>query len=166
MTARRSIDKLAPQVPETSVRAAPIDRADRAQRDAAAAFDIPKGIFTTPAEEAADFTIEDPPGESDAEIIRRLARMPSLDYERIRIAEAERLGCRAGVLDQLVIKERGDEDVAHGRSVALYDAEVWQEPVDLAELLTETATAIRRHVVLPSTSADAVALWIAHTYVY
>src|SRR3954470_11329274 len=83
MTARRSIDKLAPQVPETSVRAAPIDRADRAQRDAAAAFDIPKGIFTTPAEEAADFTIEDPPGESDAEIIRRLARMPSLDYERI-----------------------------------------------------------------------------------
>lgn len=53
-----------------------------------------------------------------------------------------------------------------GRNVAdlFADPEPWFEDVDLAGLLTEIRTVIKRFVVLPEESADAVALWIAMTY--
>lgn len=39
-----------------------------------------------------------------------------------------------------------------------------KEPVDIAQLLDEIATTIRRFVILDKEQADAAALWVAHTY--
>jgi putative DNA primase/helicase len=168
MTKRMRLDSFAPLPPETSRVAAPLNGTEKAQHDAAATFGIPDGIFgqPEPADPPLGFTIGDPPGETDDEAVGRLAKLPVLDYERVRIEEAERIGCRASVLDQLVAQARGDKGSASGRGVALYDAEPWPSGVDLGELLTDTAAAIRRHVVLPDASRDVVALWTAHTWVY
>jgi hypothetical protein len=68
--------------------------------------------------------------------------------------------------DQLVAQARGGDDHASGRVAALYDAEAWASAVNLGELLTDAAAALRRHVVLPDASRDVVALWAAHTWVY
>src|SRR5262249_47379494 len=47
-------------------------------------------------------SVEPEKSPGDQETIARLAAMSPLEYERKREAEAERLGCRASVLDSLV----------------------------------------------------------------
>jgi hypothetical protein len=51
------------------------------------------------------------------------------------------------------------EKPAYGRDVLLEDLEPWPEPTDGAALLEETASVIRRHVILSGPQADAAALW-------
>lgn len=112
------------------------------------------------------FSVSDaPPSETDDETIARLAAMPALEYERCRVSEADQLKCRATELDKLVRAKRGEAEAATGRGVALHDPEPWPEPVTTAEILDALASAIRRHVILPANAVDAVALWIAHTWV-
>ena len=127
--------------------------------DAASSADDPRA-------DGAGFTITDPPGETDDEAIARLAKLPLLEYERARAAEADKLGCRASMLDKLVQAARGGNDPASGRTVALHDPEPWPDPVVLPDLLDALAKAVRRHVVMADEAADAIALWIAHTYAY
>src|SRR5579859_7078850 len=50
----------------------------------------------------AGFSIADPPPETDDEAIARLAKLPPLEFERARDAEAERLKVRVSILDKLV----------------------------------------------------------------
>jgi putative DNA primase/helicase len=114
-----------------------------------------------------DATLADTMPESDDEAINRLAKLPMLNYERMREAEAQRLGIkRVSILDKLVTAARGDDDPAHSRSVVLHDAVPWPDPVDGAELLDALASAIRRHVILTASQADALALWICHTWAF
>ena len=98
--------------------------------------------------------------------VRRLAALGVLDYERERKSAADRLNVRASVLDAFVKKERETSDGSggQGRALSLRESEPWPEPVDGAELLSDLSTAIRRHVVMPDHTADAAALWVAHTY--
>jgi len=112
-----------------------------------------------------DFTLSDPPGESDDEAIARLAKLPPMEYERCRVSEAERRGLRVPILDKLVQQARGAAEPTHGRFVALHDPEPWPEPLSTADLLDSLAAAVRRHVMLSQHAIDAVALWIAHTWV-
>ena len=56
-------------------------------------------------------------------------------------------------------------NAATGRGVALHDPDPWPEPVTTAALLGDLASAVKRHVFLPPSATDAVALWIAHTWV-
>ena len=102
---------------------------------------------------------------ADTESIARLAALPPLDYERCREIEARRMGVRIAVLDDQVKKKRGTADEAPGRGVVLHDPEPWLEPVRTEALLDGLASAIRRHVIMPPSAADAVALWIVHTWV-
>lgn len=51
------------------------------------------------------------------------------------------------------------EKPKQGRDVQLEDLEPWADPVDGAALLDETASIIRRHVILSGPQADAAALW-------
>ena len=44
--------------------------------------------------------------------------------------------------------------------------EPWPEPVDVAALLADLVLLLTRFVVLPKWSAEAVALWVIHTYAY
>jgi Protein of unknown function (DUF3631) len=113
----------------------------------------------------AGFTMNDPP-ETDDAAIARLARLPQLEYERVRDAEAERLGCRVSALDKMVATARGEKDTTRGRSVALHDPEPWQEAVATSTILDLLTDAVRKHVVLLPDAAVAVALWIAHTWVH
>ena len=46
------------------------------------------------------------------------------------------------------------------------DVEPWCEPVDGALLLNEIAGILRRFVILPKWGAEALALWVVHTYGY
>ena len=111
----------------------------------------------------ADAPAPGTPSNDDAEIAR-LARLSNIEYERARHAAAEQLGLRASILDRLVAGERKAGDTKQGRALSLPEPEPWPEPVDGAALLSDLATAILRHVVMPTHPADATALWVVHTY--
>jgi hypothetical protein len=55
-----------------------------------------------------------------------------------------------------------------GCKVMGWDPELnpWEESVDGAALLDEISETIKRHVVLPEWSAEALALWVLHTYAF
>lgn len=65
----------------------------------------------------------------------------------------------------------GDEDLkVDGKpregDFLVEDVEPWGEPVDGDLLLQELARTLRRFVVLPKWGAEALALWVVHTYAY
>jgi putative DNA primase/helicase len=106
---------------------------------------------------------------ADDETLSRLAAMPPLEYERICKAEAERLGCRASVLDSLVKAKRPSKpgnDTLQGQAVSLSNVEPWPEPVNGADVLEAVANRIGHYVVMPPGGADITALWCAHTHCY
>ena len=106
--------------------------------------------------------------ETNEEAIARLAALPELEYEQVRKAEAKRLDIRTAVLDKLVRHERsgGEDDHLQGRPIEWNEPEPWPSPVDGAALLTDVAGLIRRYVDLSDAKADAVTLWIVHTFVH
>jgi putative DNA primase/helicase len=106
---------------------------------------------------------------ADQAEIKRLAALPSLQYDREREAAAKRLGCRTSTLDHLVAKKNRSEPadaLGQGRPLDLHEPEPWPDPVDGAELLDELVAVVRRHVVLGGAEAEAVALWAlaAHAF--
>lgn len=107
--------------------------------------------------------------DADEETLQRLAARPPLEYERIREAEAEKLGCRVAILDQLVNAKRFLSESAgglQGRTVNLPDVEPWPEAVNGAEVLNAVAETYSRYVALPDGAADTAALWCAHAHAY
>jgi putative DNA primase/helicase len=111
----------------------------------------------------------DEPEATDADVeITRLAKLNTLDYERERIAAAEKLEIRASILDRLVAGERerlglnGDGGLQD--TIAFPEPEPWPEPVNGAELLDAIADAIGNHVIMAEHSRTLSALWAAHTY--
>ena len=106
---------------------------------------------------------------ADDETLSRLAAMSPLEYERKREAEAERLGCRASVLDSLVKAKRPSKpgnDTLQGQAVTLSNIEPWPEAVNGAEVLDWIVERFNRYVVLPLGAADVLALFCAHTHCY
>ena len=105
----------------------------------------------------------------DALEIAKLAGLSKLDYDRERDAAAERLGCRVTVLDELVDKARGESGGDHkglGRPLVFEEPVPWSMEVDGAQLLDEIVEVLERFLILPDGAADAIALWILHTYVF
>ena len=116
-----------------------------------------------PGEPVAGFTVADaPPHEAE---LARLAALDGIAYDQQREAAAKALGIRVGTLDEQVKARRPMPDAATGRGVALPEVEPWPAPVAAGDVLDALAAAIRRHVILRSAAADAVALWVAHTWV-
>lgn len=104
---------------------------------------------------------------NDAEAeFQRLSKLPIVQYERERVAVAERLGMRASVLDAAVKAARPTDTKGQGRSLVLPSIEPWPSPVNGAELLDEICGLISRYIVLPLESIAAVALWIVHTHCF
>lgn len=102
---------------------------------------------------------------ADAMEVARLAALAPLDYDRARIAAAERLGCRASVLDEQVRAARPRTETTQGRAVAFAEVQPWPEAVAASDLLADLTHALTRHVVLPKPASIACAGWIAHTWV-
>lgn len=79
-------------------------------------------------------------------IVPRLAALPPFDYDRVRDAEAKRLGVRVTTLDQQVTKARAaaeaDSTEDDNASTFLTDPEPWPEPVVGADLLNHLVDVI------------------------
>ncbi|MCC6673334.1 MAG: DUF3631 domain-containing protein [Planctomycetes bacterium] len=55
-------------------------------------------------------------------------------------------------------------EMVHGRTLEYDDPDPWPEPVDGAVLLDRIAAVFARYCRLPAHGADALALWVVHTY--
>jgi hypothetical protein len=106
--------------------------------------------------------------DSDFEAsVDRLAKLSPLDYDRVRISEAKRLGVRVAVLDSQVEKRRAkDGGDGRGRPLTLPAPEPWTELVDGAELLNAIAEAVADHVRLTDADAAAITLWCVHAHAF
>jgi hypothetical protein len=103
--------------------------------------------------------------------IERLAALESISYEVVRVNEAKRLGMRPRILDQEVAKKRralglesNDSDPGQGRLVKLLDVLPWPDPVDGDHVASALAAALKSYAVLSDMAADAIALWVLHTW--
>ena len=105
--------------------------------------------------------------------IERLAALEAIDYEVARKDAADRIGIRASTLDREVAKKRralgldkSDDDAGQGRAVTIQDVLPWAEAIEGDRVATGLAAALKRYVVLSDTAADAVALWVLHTWLF
>lgn len=99
----------------------------------------------------------------DSAVIARLATLTCIQYDRVRAKEAKALGVRTSVLDALVEDARkARQGNAHSPFV---EAEPWDDEIELAHLLLEVSTTVRKYIVCEQEVADAAALWAAMTWV-
>ena len=76
-------------------------------------------------------------------------------------------GIRIGDLDKAIDRLTGGrERDRQGQPIEWQNPELWPEPVDGAAILDEVATIVRLYVQMPEPTADAVALWIVHTWLH
>ena len=102
--------------------------------------------------------------------IERLAALNAIDYEAVRVTAASRLGFRSLVLDSEVKKKRRElgleraEDDGQGRAVKIEDVLPWPNAIEGDHVATALGASLKRYVVLSDAAADAIALWILHTW--
>lgn len=98
--------------------------------------------------------------------VARLSKLSPIEYDRVREAEAGKLGVRVTTLDAEVEKLRpgGAKDDAQGREVTFPVFEPHPLPVDGAALLEVIASAVLRFMAMQPAAADAVALWVMHAH--
>lgn len=96
--------------------------------------------------------------------LQRLAALPSIEYDRVRAAEAERIGCRVTTLDTEVARLRDDKPQAEARA-PFAAIELWPKPVDGATLLNDLIESAQRHLALPDHAGIALALWSVFSHV-
>ena len=96
------------------------------------------------------------------ETISRLAKLPLIEYDRMRTEEAEKLECRTATLDRLVKAARNEQK--NIKQVPFDEVEPYHEQIDPGELLNEIVLIIRKFIVLDDQQAYTAALWIAHTW--
>ncbi len=100
--------------------------------------------------------------QDDKTLVAKFARMPPMEYDRIRHKMARALGVQLSTLDVLVKAARNEDD--ESGDLLFPDVEPWPDPVDPAQLLDEIVNVIRRFIILDLEQAVAVALWIALTW--
>jgi putative DNA primase/helicase len=104
------------------------------------------------------------PESLDAAVVR-LAALTPLEYDRVREAEADKLGVRKPTLDAEVAAKRTQDKATAGPKALCADIEPWGEGVDGAALLDDIHTALKRYVVCDAPVAVAATLWIAFTWI-
>ena len=107
------------------------------------------------------------PTETDEEVVRRLADLPQLEYERQREDAAKVLGCRVSILDKQVKTYRLSSDSSNslqGHSLRLAEPTPWPHSVNGADVLSAVAETFCRYIALPDKAADVLALWCAHAH--
>ncbi|SDX03951.1 putative DNA primase/helicase [Nitrosomonas oligotropha] len=98
--------------------------------------------------------------EPDETVIKRLASLSRIDYDRARKQEAEKLGISVNTLDKEVnAVKRNEIDDSGFTSV-----EPWEYPVNPGELLSDISATVHRFIVCNKETADAVALWASMTW--
>jgi hypothetical protein len=109
-----------------------------------------------------------PTGAVEAETIKRLAALTTIEYDRCREKEAKALGIRVATLDAEVarLRPRSESTAETGAAVLFEEPEPWPDPVDGAALLDAIAETLTLHAVLPAHADTAIALWIMLTYTH
>jgi putative DNA primase/helicase len=94
----------------------------------------------------------------------RLAKLSPVEYDQTREQTAQRIGIRLSTLDAEVANLRPRSADAAIDPLPHWEVDPWPDPVDGATLLDELATTFERYVVLPRYAAQALALWVLHTW--
>lgn len=136
-------------------------------------------IATWAPEPEAEAVSSEAPGavmEGDGEPVRhdviRLAALCPVEYDRVRLEEAKRIGVRVGTLDAEVEKNRAAANTGEvrtegkGQALDLYVPEPWREPIDASVLLADLVAQIERFVILSGHAAVGTALWIVHAHAH
>ena len=103
---------------------------------------------------------------TDDDIIRELAALSPLEYDRVRVERAKELGCQVKTLDKLVAEARASQSAEQAASELVSNDEPWSEPVDGIELLRSIVGILKAHAILPKGAETAIALWIVGSYGY
>ncbi|MBT7097400.1 DUF3631 domain-containing protein, partial [Candidatus Poribacteria bacterium] len=82
----------------------------------------------------------------------------------LRELQARGIGAAATMADAALGGQTPGVGVGQGAPVFLETPAPWDEAVDGADMLDELAAVVRRFCVLPDGAADAIALWVVHTY--
>lgn len=69
-------------------------------------------------------------------------------------------------MDKISNPKRGEEESGQGTGILFKEIEPVPESVDGSVLLDDLADTLKRYVALPEGAADALALWIAFTYLH
>ena len=109
----------------------------------------------------------------EPQTVGALAQLAKADFPtwvnlRARL-KSEARGVPISELDKLVGRTRGDPtggDDLPGRALTYDEIELWEEPVDGEQLLTEIAAAIGCYVVMDSYQRDAAALWVVFAHAH
>lgn len=98
----------------------------------------------------------------DDEMIQKLAALPPIAYDRVRIATAKGLDVRPATLDKAV-KEA--QKIFAGENETPFEiVEPWHEVISPCDLLDEIAATIRRFIICQPETITASSLWIAMTW--
>lgn len=121
-----------------------------------------KNAYETNAPKGGSDSLDPPVNQSDDEIIKWLATLKPLEYERVRVAQAKAMNCRPAVLDALIkaVRNEGNES----ERLPFVEVDPHPEAIDPAQLLDEVSDTIRQFIVLGPDQADAAALWCALTW--
>lgn len=118
------------------------------------------GIFPEYVEQDDNYldasTVDVDGGEATSAEIKWLAKLPALEYDRLREPTAKRLGIRLKVLDAEVKAARAENG----------DTKPWPDPINGSDLLDEICDAIKRYLILPDGGPEILALWAIHTHVF
>jgi putative DNA primase/helicase len=107
----------------------------------------------------------DDKGAIDARIACLVLLNPIEQARKIR-ATAKEFDVPIAAVEQAVKRAKPTDTKGQGRPLEFPGIEPWAHPVNGAELLTEICTAIRQYLVLPSGSAETLALWAVHTHAF
>jgi hypothetical protein len=102
--------------------------------------------------------------DDDAEI-KRLAKLEGVEYDRARKSAAANLGVKVSTLDREVANRRATNEAAQD-FLPHWAVAPCEEKVDGAALLDSLCRYLKRYVILPEHAAEALALWILHTWVF
>lgn len=98
---------------------------------------------------------------NDNATLERLAALSPLDYDRVRKAEAENMGVRPATLDNLVksIRKGASDD-----GISFDNVEPWPDEINPIDLFNDLNRCVKRFIVCPDETAQAVALWVGMTW--
>ena len=97
--------------------------------------------------------------------VAELANLSRFEYDRRRKDEAKNLGIKLATLDREVADLRAQQKPKHN-FLPHWEVQPWPEKVEGTALLDALRRVFVRYVVLPAYADIALALWVAHTWVF
>lgn len=94
--------------------------------------------------------------------LNRLAKLIPIEFEKIAKAEAKSLGIGITVLRALV--KDAQKTIESEINSPFPAIEPWGEPVNISNLLDDITHSVKKYIICKDETANAVALWVAMTY--